>query len=431
MTGALTQLIAVGTQNYFLNGKPKKTFFKEELQTHTHFAMESKSVRFHREDVNISTPTILTCTIPRHGDLISDMYLCLELPPLYYDTSHNVRAKWVREVGHQLIDNISVTINGNTIERTYGEWMSMYGSLTTPLGKQHLYNKMIGNTVDMHDPDIITNEINVSKPFVKGRKLVVPLMFWFSREPGCALPLVSLQYDFVMVTVELRPVMHWYLVNVRGTGYTRPVTADPEHALVNFVKDKASSATLEIEPYLEINYIFVDDKERNIFINESLDYLVQQMMRLEKTNLYGTSTVSLVLQNPVKELVLFARDTRTQLTNDYLNATNVDDGTDVITSIKILFNGFERLGEKPIEYFKYIQNYRHHSSSPKDGIYVYSFSLSPEEFQPSGECNMSKINNVQLQLKITPGVVCDLVVYAINYNFLRITSGIAGVAFAV
>lgn len=428
---ALTQLIAVGQQNYFLNGKPKKTFFKKEMETHTHFAMESKSVRFHREDVNIGSPTILTCNIPRHGDLISDIYLCLELPPLYYDMTNNVRAKWVREVGHQLIDNVAVTINNTTIERTYGEWMSMYGSLTQPLSKQHLYNKMIGNTVDMHDPDIITNEIDVTRPFVKGRRLVIPLMFWFSREPGCALPLVSLQYDFVNITVEMRPVSQWYLVNVKGGGYARPSIVDTSHQLTNFVRDKASVATLEIAPYLEINYIFVDDRERNVFVDESLDYLVQQMMRIEKTDLSGTVTVNLVLQNLVKEIVFFVRDTRTELTNDFLNATNVDDGTDIISTIKILFNGVERLGEKPIEYFKYIQNYRHHSSSPKDGVYVYSFSLNPEDFQPSGECNMSKISNVQLQLKITPGITCNLVVYAINYNFLRVTGGVAGIAFAV
>lgn len=431
MTGGLIQLLAVGNQNFFLNGRPKQTFFKQELETHTHFAMESKSIQFNRTDANISSGTKLMCNLPRYGDLVSDIYLCFTLPPLYYDTANQVRVKWVQQIGLQLIDNMSITIGGSTIERSWGEWMSIYGSLSNPLSKQHLYNKMIGNTPDMFDPDILLNEIDVTKPFVKGMTLMVPLPFWFSRQPGCALPQVSLQYDFVTLNIDLRPFQDMYLINVQGQGYKRPVVGNVTNTLSNFNPSKIGQTNIEINPYIEVNYVFLDNPERDRFVAESQDYLVEQVVRVQKDGIFGYAIIELLLSNPVKEIVFFAQDIRALNNNDWLNTTNIDDGTDIIKTVKIWFNGHERLEEKPIEYFSLIQNWRYHSSSPKQGVYVYSFSLKPEQFQPSGECNMSKVNSVQVCVAVTPGVTCNMVFYATNYNFLRIQSGTGGIAFAL
>ena len=430
MTGGLIQLASVGSQNFFLNSNPLRTFFKERVETHTHFSMESKTVIFNRNDTNIIENTKLICTVPRYGDLISDIYFCFNLPDLYYNVANNVRPKWIREVGLALIDNISVTMGGGVVDRCYGEWLSIYNSLTMPASKVHLYNKMIGNVVECFDPDILVNQIDTSQPFVKGRLVVVPLSFWFTKNPGCALPLISMQYEFVTITVELRPMLDVYLVNVQGQGYVRPQSGNNQHALNSFNTSTVSTNYVDIDPYLEVNYVFLDDPERNRFVAESQDYLLEQLVRIEKVNVAGTMSLALTLQNPVKEMVFVARDVRVQGTNDWLNFTNVDDGSDIIQTVKIMFNGFERLSEKPIEYFKYMQVYKYHTSSPWDGIYVYSFSLRPEEFQPSGECNMSKINKVQMLVQIAPGLICDVVVYATNYNFLRVASGMAGVAFA-
>ena len=430
MTGGLIQLASVGSQNFFLNSNPLRTFFKEKVETHTHFSMESKTVIFNRNDTNIIENTKLICTVPRYGDLISDIYFCFNLPDLYYNVANNVRPKWIREVGLALIDNISVTMGGGVVDRCYGEWLSIYNSLTMPASKVHLYNKMIGNVVECFDPDILVNQIDTSQPFVKGRLVVVPLSFWFTKNPGCALPLISMQYEFVTITVELRPMLDVYLVNVQGQGYVRPQSGNNQHALNSFNTSAVSTNYVDIDPYLEVNYVFLDDPERNRFVAESQDYLLEQLVRIEKVNVAGTMSLALTLQNPVKEMVFVARDVRVQGTNDWLNFTNVDDGSDIIQTVKIMFNGFERLSEKPIEYFKYMQVYKYHTSSPRDGIYVYSFSLRPEEFQPSGECNMSKINKVQMLVQIAPGLICDVVVYATNYNFLRVASGMAGVAFA-
>ena len=428
---ALVQLAAVGAQNMFLNSNPELSFFKDQMRTHSHFAMESRSITFNRDDVNIFDMTRLTCNIQRYGDLISDMYFCFTLPSLYYDAVRNVRPKWIRHVGETIVNNATVMIGGSVIGTCYGEWLSIYNSLTMPLSKLHIYNKMSGNDVECYDPDVLVNEVSATRPFVAGRRVVVPLNFWFTRNPGCALPLVSMQYEFVTVNIELRPVMDLFLVNVQGAGYVRPQSGNAAHQLANFNTTQVIQTTLGIAPYIEVNYVTLDDPERLRFIKESQDYLIEQTVRVEKDGVFGNTPLNISLQNPVKELVFVARDVRVRDTNEWTNFTNVDDGSDLIQSMTILFNGFERLANKPIEYFKYIQPFRYHSGSPLAGVCVYSFSLNPEDFQPSGECNMSKINQITLYVQIAPGVVCDVVVYAINYNFLRVTTGTAGIAFAL
>jgi hypothetical protein len=128
---------------------------------------------------------------------------------------------------------------------------------------------------------------------------------------------------------------------------------------------------------------------------------------------------------------------RSSVGADYSHWT--DKGTlvmiDFLKSAKIMFNGIDRIDEKDCNYFNYLQPYQHHKSNPKDGIYVYSFSLSPDDnSQPSGSCNMSRINKIQLMLNLIKPLSStygyDLSLYIINYNFLKITSGLAGIVFS-
>jgi hypothetical protein len=107
---------------------------------------------------------------------------------------------------------------------------------------------------------------------------------------------------------------------------------------------------------------------------------------------------------------------------------------EVLKTAKLTFNGLDRIEEKDHSYFNLIQPYQHHTVIPKPGVYVYSFSLNPEEFQPSGSCNMSRLNKIQLHLNLIPpskdSYKYDAHVYVTNHNFLRVTAGLAGVAFA-
>ena len=99
---------------------------------------------------------------------------------------------------------------------------------------------------------------------------------------------------------------------------------------------------------------------------------------------------------------------------------------------KLQLNGHDRFQERLGSYFNLVQPYQHHSNIPPTGINVYSFALKPEEHQPSGTCNMSRIDNATLQLQLTPKAALGskIRVYATNYNVLRIMSGMGGLAYS-
>ena len=112
-----------------------------------------------------------------------------------------------------------------------------------------------------------------------------------------------------------------------------------------------------------------------------------------------------------------------------------DRGMNPIVSAKLQLNGHDRFSEREGRYFNLVQPYQHHTNVPATGINVYSFGLKPEEHQPSGTCNMSRIDNATLQLTLTPDAVnhgrsCKVRVYATNYNVLRIMSGMGGLAYS-
>jgi hypothetical protein len=139
-----------------------------------------------------------------------------------------------------------------------------------------------------------------------------------------------------------------------------------------------------------------------------------------------------------------AGSTHKSITNPWqaagFNTPLFDQGQNCTFSAKLQLNGHDRFSEREGRYFNLVQPYQHHTNVPATGINVYSFGLKPEEHQPSGTCNMSRIDNATLQLHLTSAAVtgkdgtgsrtCDVYVYATNYNVLRIMSGMGGLAYS-
>jgi len=133
---------------------------------------------------------------------------------------------------------------------------------------------------------------------------------------------------------------------------------------------------------------------------------------------------------------------------NYHNYGNFVDGSDnVVYEAKLQLNGHDRFQERDGNYFNYVQPYQHFSNTPADGINVYSFALKAEDHQPSGPCNFSRIDNATLQVKCglyndrnDSGYVTNFIggsssnsqlnIYTMNYNVLRVMSGMAGTAYS-
>ena len=397
MGGGLMQLVAYGAQDIYLTGNPQITFFKVVYRRHTNFACESIEQTFNG---SVDFNKRVTATISRNGDLIKDMFLEVELPVI-----NTAGEYWSNGVGNAMIKKAEIEIGGQLIDRHYGEWMDIWTELSVPVGKKTVgYDLMVGNS----------DVVDVTNGETK-RRLYVPLQFWFCRNPGLALPLIALQYHEVKLNLELRPSSDLTI----GTA-----------TAVNMDSCK-----------LYVDYVYLDTDERRRFAQVSHEYLIEQVQFTGDESLTAsasTKNVTLNYNHPVKELIWvhvtnengsttnkkWLTYTGTQTTNDF----NQDDS---FKTAKLQLNGHDRHTVRNSDYFRLVQNYQHHTNVPNKHIYSYSFALSPEEHQPSGTCNFSRIDNAVMQFTYEASAAASKIkMFAVNYNVLRIMSGMGGLAYS-
>ena len=373
MGGGLMQLVAYGAQDVYLTGNPQITFFKVVYRRHTNFSMESIRQTFNG---TVASGAKVTATISRNGDLIHRMYV-------QADIKNADEAGVPPNAGHRLLKEVEVEIGGQKIDKHYSEWLDIWSELTVPAGKDTGYNLM----VDVPKADAT-------------QTVYVPLQFWFCRNPGLALPLIALQYHEVKVNITFATDV------MTGAG--------------------AAIAQLQ-SAALWVDYIYLDTDERRRFAQVSHEYLIEQLQHTGAETASTNGQHRLNFNHPVKELVWV---------NHTANAANWNDWTKVDTC-KLQLNGHDRFAERAGSYFSLVQPYQHHTNVPcasadaSANINVYSFALKPEDHQPSGTCNMSRIDNATLNISIAAAVAGDVVrIYAVNYNVLRIMGGMGGLAYS-
>jgi len=380
MGGGLMQLVAYGAQDVYLTGDPQITFFKVVYRRHTNFALESIEQTFTGStDLGKS----VSCVISRNGDLVSGVHLQVTLPTVA------AGGEYVDAVGHALIQSAEVEIGGQKIDKHYGEWLDVWDELTKTSEKEAGYNAMVGK-----------GEAPGAR-HMGGSELYVPLQFWFNRNPGLALPLIALQYHEVKILIKFRSLSEL------------TVQDDPLVAV--------TFANSDFEAQLFVDYIYLDTEERRRFAQMSHEYLIDQLQFTGTESISDqNTTVRLNFNHPVKELIWTFHDQ---------DKTAMDYSSDALVNGRIQLNGHDRMSSRPGTYFSRVQPYYHHTRCPAKDIYCYSFALRPEEHQPSGSCNFSRIDNASLRIETTVGSR-NINVYAINYNVLRIVSGMGGLAYS-
>ena len=396
MGGGLMQLVAYGAQDIYLTGNPQITFFKVVYRRHTNFSMESIEQTFNGTS---GFGKRVTATISRNGDLVNGMWLEAVLP-IVDGTANPV---WAYGVGNALVKTAELEIGGQLIDKHYGEWMNIWGELSTPAGKLNGYDLMVGNSiadgVEDQEGGLATNVL---------RNFDVPLQFWFCRNPGLALPLIALQYHEVKVVLEFNTLR--LLVN--GTDNVEATT----------------NGTLDCK--LWVDYVYLDTDERRRFAQISHEYLIEQVQFTGDESVTANATtkkVNLNFNHPCKELIWVLHNSAEEIMN-FSNS---------FATGKLQLNGHDRFAERRVEFFQNVQPYKHHTRVPRTGnsqnIFVYSFALQPEEHQPSGTCNFSRIDNAVLSLT-TVATAANATgvakVFAVNYNVLRIMSGMGGLAYS-
>jgi hypothetical protein len=310
--------------------------------------------------------------------------------------------------------------------------------------------------------------------------LYIPLEFWFCRNVGLALPLIALQYHEVKIKIDFETKANC-LIDLKAAAGT---VSESEAYKTETVGTVANITDMS----LWVDYIFLDTDERRRFAQLSHEYLIEQLQFTGTETLNGGSTnrVKLNFNHPCKELVWVAKPnnySRKACWYNYTDTDNVDLTTALVTEVRprqnydfvteyassnymagfdftsgnvsgttigaaspftdtiLQLNGNDRFSVRDGAYFSFVQPYQHHTNIPNNpGINVYSFALKPEDHQPSGTLNMSRIDTATLMVTTkaittsftdTPALTYDGInIYAVNYNVLRILSGMGGLAYS-
>jgi len=447
MSGGLMQLVAYGAQDVYLTGDPQITFWKGVYRRHTHFAIESIENTFNGAAAAGASTSV---TISRNADLLSAIHLEVTGTVAGVQNDGSNSANTLTGVGTTLINEVSIQIGGQTIDKQYGTWMAAWDELTLPEEKVTGFNEMSGAsitgniTVDGSLGTIVLNAAGtgyVADEVVtitgggadatlkvltvggsgeiatfeltaagtgyttadaaastaslsgadatfditeaagstvdKAFTLHIPLKFWFCRHPGSAIPLVALQFHEVKLNFQFAPAA-----------------------------DISNWTTSTIKLYAD--YVYLDEEERQRFSQSAQEYLIEQVQTRD-ISLGDAQDIS--FNHPVKELI-------------WVTTAAMADGA------KITFNGQDRAAARPASYYSHLQPYQHHTRIPDATklTYCYSFGLRPEEHQPSGTVNFSRIDNAAITLPGTAGETAR--VYAVNYNVLRVQSGLGGLAYS-
>ena len=481
------QLVAMGAQDVYLTGNPQITFFKVVYRRHTNFSKECIAQTFSGSVPSTAEGSV-TCTLARNGDLVQEIYLKTTVvandsvesgivtigtneaylsvadaatntwvaatqddtvvyftKDLYYDSdtsasavtatrlfTANTRYKMSIASGNQatfktmagvavgitaganagisdsatttastysgkivkedialdntdmtdLIKTVEVEIGGQKIDKHYSQWLDIYNELFET----------------SHDLRFAMCNGSQSAPVVNEKIHYIPLRFWFNRNPGLALPLIALQYHEVKINMTLNPA--------RSTG-----------------------AVTMSDAKLLVNYLYLDTDERRRFAQVSHEYLIEQV---QHTGVESESPITMNFNHPVKALFWTAYGSSSAPLGD----------------AKLQLNGHDRAAVQPHDYYHLVQPYESglgHCGKSLDNstriwgpvvntgatnnVGMYSFCLKPAEHQPSGTCNFSRIDNARLIIDKVSSTN-NLYLFAMNYNVLRIMSGMGGLAYS-
>lgn len=401
--GALMQLVARGVQDAHLVGEPEITFFKSVHKQHTNFSIDSIPLAITGtsdwgERVEIK--------FARHGDLVTQFWLQIRIPRIRSNSGYHYL--WATDLGFAMIRQITLEIGGRTIETLTREWLKIHAETHVVEGKRAGLYEMINAptpaTLDDAPPD---HDEGV---------LFVPIPFYFSKSSTQALPLIALQNHEVRALVDFEDVDR-VLAHYNGNAFVGRGLA-PGDSLVDAFK---------VEPWLD--FVFLDPEERARFALNELTYLVEQVQHTG-ADAWNQEIVNTRLEfnHPVKSLFWV-----------YQNRAETIDVAEPLHFVRALrfanlqFNGTDRLALRPGAYFRLVQPYQSMSRISPEPIYQYSFALAAEEIQPSGACNFSRLDRVVLHSQTvdppTDPEAGKILVFAVNYNFLRISSGMGGLKY--
>lgn len=445
------QLVALGIQDKYLTENPKICFFKKVYKKHTHFAITVEQQYFLGEQQpELDSNKNFSCIIRHEGDLIKNIYLQAQVTA----TTDKPGAYTINHFGNSLVEQVELLIGGFVVDKYNSQWAQVYDELTGELNNDKIQTESglkggkhtdLNFTSDVEaDRYTMNQRYNGNTPLVFGggtrnngnnvgqyTKIInIPLKFWFNRDYGFALPLCALNHHEVI---------------------TRFTFLDKDKLIGNNVN--ISGLSVKFQVYVE--YIHLDLQEKKRFMSTEHTYLIEQVQNITvpleasqytENPAYSQLELNVIdlldIKHPIKYLSWVVVNEGeagnnsgqgpcyfVSLCNNSLYKSDGFNG-----SLQVRFNSTDVLG-LPMYYFTRIYPKMYCKNIPElDRIGFYSFALKPFELQPTGSCNLSRIRKKQMFFCLGNNNIetlkgSKLHIFAVNFNVLKITSGMASVLF--
>ena len=367
MAGGLLNLVSQGQQNIMLNGNPSKTFWKSTYKKYTNFGKQNFRLDYEgTPTLSLTHESTYTFKVKRYADLLMDCYLSFDLPNIWSPIfpprevidNNNVEYtdwvpyefKWIESIGALLINKITITCGNQKLQEFSGQYLLSAVQRDFSAQKLKLFNEMIGNIPELNDPGNSGSYVNTypnayyttnaagAQPSINGRTLYSPLNAWFCLKSQMAFPLVSLQYNELVITITLKPIKDLFQIrdvfdNINGYPYIAPnfneysqqmhrfLQTPPDVSInINSYIDKRSSWNANI--HLNCTYCFLSNDESTLFAKNRQSYLIKQVYEKNFYNLSGANKVDLESLGMVSSWMFFLRRSDANLRNEWINYTN-------------------------------------------------------------------------------------------------------------
>jgi hypothetical protein len=474
MGGGLMQLVAYGAQDIYLTGNPQITFFKVVYRRHTNFSMETIEQTINGSQTASGSGSV---TISRNGDLVHKVYV----------TCADVTA--AAAAGNLLIDNIELEIGGQRIDKQTTQWNQIWADLTTPESKAAGFQCMTGGCSNANTLAVGEVQVPLNFWFCRNPGLALPLIALQYHEVklkcvwGTAVGTRKVVCDYIYLDTDERrrfaQVSHEYLIeqiqeqNADTSGSFKLNFNHPVKELIWTSAASNSYGTAQLK--LNGHDRFSAQQEEYFQLRQPLDYHTavpgQNIVLTDRPQLLATQIViggtnkGQVANTAVTSSLPVAVDaseagyvqvfsaTYTPLPGDVFSLSNSTAGgtnafqfTGVVASVATtasvhLITPVDAVATTPaadtaandettFTVIARIQDPLSRTGSLTSKINVYSFALKPEEHQPSGTCNFSRIDTAKLDIGTAGGMTTSDKIYAVNYNVLRIMSGMGGLAYS-
>tara|TARA_B100000927_G_scaffold277902_1_gene259969 strand:+ start:354 stop:2021 length:1668 start_codon:yes stop_codon:yes gene_type:complete len=359
MGGGLLNLIAYGNQNIILNDNPTKTFFKAVYAKYTNFGMQKIRIDYNGlKSLHLTEPQLFTFKIPRYSELLMNAYLSIDIPDIWSpivspkncdDKWRPYEFRWIENLGFQMIKEITIECGGQIIQKYSGSYIQAMVERDFTKDKKQLVDVMIGNTKEFTDPANSGTRNNQypnafysestagAEPSIRGRTIYVPINSWFSLNSRMAFPLISLQYNELVINVTMRPINELFRIrdiyNINaGHPYIKPNFNQSEFQFHRFLQtppdvdlnytDLATENSSGYNIHLLATYCFLSDEETKIFSCKEQYYLFKAVYEHTHPNITGSRRVDLDTQGLVSSWMFRFQRSDISHRNEWSNYTN-------------------------------------------------------------------------------------------------------------